>query len=185
MITWLSNILSGRYRHWNKANNIYLNTLVARAKQFPPAIAPLFFQFTAASSIVVDLLVGPDQGSKKIIKKDPKEITAEQFWSLHHLNIWTFVAVFGRQNPQFRDPLFMASEDFVGIQENEKRIAQFVLQMEGIDAGKICSTLFLEIAKILEYESEGFLDWYMLTPCFSIGYSHAMKKYKETLSRLK
>jgi hypothetical protein len=114
--------------------------------------------------------VGPNQGSKRIVKIDPKKITADQFRSLHHLNIWTFMALFGHQNPQLRDSFFAACKDFIGIQENEKRIAQYVLQMEEIDVGKICSTLFTEMAAILKYEGDGFLDWYMLTPAFSIAY---------------
>lgn len=185
MITWLSNVFTGRFRHWNEANNSYVSALVERAKQFPPAIEPLFTELTAASYVVVDSLVGPDKGSKRIIKKDPKDITAEQFRSLHNLNIWTFVALFGLQNPQFRDSFFAACKDFIGIQENEKRMAHHVLEMHEIDVGKICSTLFPEITKILGHQDEGFLDWFMLTPSFSIAYSQALEAYKQAMENLK
>jgi len=185
MITWLLNVLTGRICHWNDANNSYLSALVDRAKQFPPAIEPLFTQFTFASYIVVDSLVGPNKESKRIIKKDLKSITAEQFRALHNLNIWTFVALFGLQNPSFRDACFAACKDFIGIQENEKKMVQRVLEMEKTDVGQICSTLFPEITKVLEYQDEGFTDWIMVTPAFTMGYSQAMEAYKRAMENLK
>jgi hypothetical protein len=184
MITWFSNVISGRFRHWNDTNNAYVSALVERAQQFPPAIEPLFIQLTAASYVVVDSLVGPDQGRKRIIKKDSKQITAEQFRSLHHLNIWTFMALFGYQNPQFRDSFFAACKDFIGIQENEKRVAQAVLQMEKLDVATICSALFPEITRVLDYEGGSILDWLLLTPSFSLAYSQAVEAYKDAIIEL-
>ena len=182
MINWISNVLSGRYRHWNDENNTYVNDLVERAKQFPPAIKPLFTNFTMASYGVVESLIGPDQGRHKIIKKDSKKINGQQFQSLHHLNIWAFISIFCHQNPKFRDSFFTACQDFIGMQENERELTEKVLGMEELDVGEVCSILFPRVSKILEYESGDLLDWYKLTPYFSSAYTQALEAYKQTMT---
>lgn len=184
MITWLSNVVTGRFKHWNEANTSYVTELVERAKAFPPAIAPLFVQFTAASHAVIDSLLGPDKGRKRIIKIDPLRIKPEQFQALHHLNLWTFVALFVQQNPQFRDSFFAACEDYVGIQDREKRITQFVLEMKSMDIGKLCSQLFPEIAAIIHYQGEHFPNWVLLTPLVATAYSEAMEAYKNAMRKM-
>ena len=185
MITWLSNVVTGRFRHWNDANNTHISALFERSKEFPPAIESLLTQFTIASYIVVDSLFGPDKGNKRIIKIDSKNITAEQFRSLHNLNIWTFVALFGLQNPQIRDSVFAACEDFIGVGENERRMIQSVSEMEEIDVGRVCSTLYPQITKTLGIQGEGVLDCFMLSPLISTAYSGAMDRYKIEIEKLK
>lgn len=185
MITWLAGIVTGRARHWREANTAYINVLVEVSKEFPPAIAPLFKEFTIASYIIVKRLVMSNGGTEQIIKIDLKNISPEQFQSLHNLNIWTFLALFSHQNPQYRDSFFAACNDFIGIRENESRMVQFVSNMDDIDVGNICATLYSEISKILRIKSDGLVDWLMLTPTFSYAYSDAMESYKREMANLK
>lgn len=185
MITWLWNVISGRLKHWNEANNAYVSDLLERAKAFPPAIEALFVQFTAASYIVVDSLVGPSRGGRRIIKKDCRTISRTQYAALHHLNLWAFVASFGVLNPQFRESIFAACRDFVGITDPETKVVQKILRYEKLDVGKICSDLWPEITDILGYRSDGVLEWFLLVPPFSAGFVKAMEKWKEAFKELR
>lgn len=187
MITWISNVVTGRYQHWNDTNNTYISFLLERSKEFPPAIEPLFTQFTLSSYTVVDFLVGPDKGSKRIIKIDPKTITSEQFRLLHNLNIWTFVALFGRQNPQLRDSFYAACRDFIGLEEveNGRSLTQTAIEMEEIDISKVCLTLYPEITCILKIRSKSIFDELMLTPLFTAVYSGAVEAYKKEIEKIK
>lgn len=183
MITWASNVLNGRLRHWNEANNNYVSALAERAKRLPAGIEPLLFGLIAASYNLVNYLVGPDRGTKRIIKKDPNDITAEQFQALHHLNIWTFVALFRRQNPHFPNSFSDACTELIGIRKSDLAIAEYIAQMKAIDGDEffeLCSKHFAEIAKILDYKDWDFRDCYMFASLFAVAYSDAIKSYKES-----
>lgn len=186
MITWLSNVITGRFQHWNEANNTYISVLYARTKQFPPAIEPLLFHFIVGSLVLVEWLVGPDKGRKRIIKKDANTISAQQFQSLHNLNIWTFMALFGHQNPEFHDSFFAACEDFIGIHENEALLLKLILQMKQIDAVELYSAQFAEVSKILDYRNDmDPRELYAFSCLAATAYSDAIQGHKEALAKLK
>ncbi len=53
----------------------------------------------------MDVLIGPDKGSERLIKKDPLQITREQFARMHTVILEYLVGIFLRRNPSFSDRL--------------------------------------------------------------------------------
>lgn len=182
MLTWPYCLITGRLQHWVKENNSYVAILEEFAKTYPPAIEKLFLNFTASSYIVVNLLVGPESGRKRIIKKDVLEITGEQFEAIHTLIIWAFVALFVYQNPRLKDSHLEACETFLGF--SEEAIVKYVLQMDEINGSSMYSLgshLFSEIAKILDYQDVSFSGQYLFATIFMAAYSSAMEDYREAM----
>ena len=184
MIRYISNVLSGRFRHWNDANNPHVSVLFERAKALPSSLQPLFAGFTVASHCLVIELLGPSKGNKRIIKIDPKDVTSEQFRSLHHLNIWTFAGMFVQQNPGFLETILLACKDFIGVRDNENVLVQYIAKMEKFDLGKVSSALLKEIGEILHCDTVDPRAIYFLTVNISIIYEEVMERYQQELGLL-
>lgn len=187
MLNKLSNILTGRNRHWQVANKSYTDALWERSQNFPPAIASLLKNFTGASYFLVEELLGPEQGSKRLIKIDPLEITSDQFQSIHNLNIWSFVSLFCNLNPLHKDSIILACVTFIGLRENERQMAyDFDLMgvAEPTDIGQVCSRLHKELMNVLGIQNPGLLDWYLMTPTYSYVFKRALEIHKQDIASL-
>ncbi len=164
----LKNIISGTILHWVNANNDYVKYLTERANCFPPKIETLLVQFSLSSYLLSEELLGPDKGGNKIIKKDPKLVTAAQFKSLHNLQIWFFLALFSLQHPDYRKNILKAGKEFIDINEVEKEMVFLVLgfkSMDNFDVGQSAFTLYKKICLILKYNSVDSLSE-------SLSYTH-------------
>ncbi len=182
MLNRVINILNGRILHWGNTNNVYIKLLIERAKHFPPKTEILLTQFSLASYLMSEELLGPDKGKNRIIKKDSKKVTAEQFKSLHNLHIWSFIALFCLQNSRYRKNILEVGKEFIDINKNEIEMIRLILSfksMDNIDISQCTFTLFKKVCLILEYESKNSLQESLsFSPMLLILYSRAMKTCK-------
>ncbi len=172
------------HTHWPSANYAHVAQLAERTKSFPPTIRILFFQFVAGSCSIVDTLLSPAKGRHRIIKKDAREITTEQFQELHHLLIWALLGLFLHLNPQYRGPMTAACFDFIGNAPRSQRMFDWVIQLKKFDVGAICAVLWPEILDVLHEKQEDELQWVLLTPFLSGAFTRAVGNFKNEISKL-
>ena len=91
MLTWIGNVITGRFRHWNNTNNAQFTKLWERCAHLSPAMQIVFEEFLLASLSLVDLLLGPDKGRARLLRIDSLNVAQEQFVRLHCVQI-AFVA---------------------------------------------------------------------------------------------
>lgn len=184
MINWAFNVCTGRIAHWNKANNSYISELVDRAKTFSPAIATLFVEFSGSSYTIVNYLVGPIRSQYRILKVDLRQITRDQFKSLHHINIWTLVAVFGFLNPKQAGSVLAACADFIGDDTRSKGLVKDVFAMPEFDVSVVSRRLWLSYAVVLSIPSPDPLGWFRLIPIFTVACTSAIDRFKTKLIQM-
>jgi len=156
MIKFLSNFITGNDRHWKKEYLTYVDSLQYKACAHR---SPLFMHFNLSSVVIVSYVLGYGSHRStqhlKIIHKDLKSISLEQFQSLHNLNVWMLIATCAILNPQSRDQLFQDGEKYLGIKENEIRIVEEIANLQEHNIPQIAMIVCPEIARILNYSYHG------------------------------
>jgi hypothetical protein len=159
MITMLSNVLTGRFRYWNENCNKYFAILYGRADHFPPAISPLFKRCTAASYELIDVLVGPDHGKKRIFDIDPKDISMNQYKEMTHYCIWFFVLFLSRNVRDISEPFIDACTDFIGEGHRDKLRSQ-ILDVEKPNPEQLVRDLSSDLAQMANIGTRrDLMDW--------------------------
>jgi hypothetical protein len=105
MIRWLSNVLRGRYRHWNDANHRNFAVIWQRAELLSQQNRSVFQEFLVSSLTLVDLLLGPDKGHDRLLHRDPLSISPEQFVRLHYIHLAGMAGLFAAVNPNLQESL--------------------------------------------------------------------------------
>lgn len=105
MLRWLSNVVSGRIRHWNDTNNSVVTVLWQRCGGLSAEGQAVYKEIIASSASLADRLLGPDRGSNRLLSVDPKAVSKSEFARLHNIQVAAMAGMFAAINPFLRDSL--------------------------------------------------------------------------------
>jgi hypothetical protein len=183
IFTYIGNVVTGRFAHWNDANNQRINEMWERSQHFPEDIKIPFQDFISSCSLLMNYLLGPDQGCKRLIKKDPLRITRQQFRSIHAIILEAFVGMFLKLNPSFSDSFKPSLAILTGKNPDESRILRFTEQMGNPDISEIGCAAWEEIIAAAESpQGSGALDAYPFSMLFG---AVALESFKDVRGKLK
>lgn len=137
ILTYIGNVLTGRFAHWNDANNQTIADLWERSNGFPDSLKIPFQDFIVSSSSLMDVLLGPDKGRKRLIKKDPLRITRQQFSRMHAVILESLAGMFIQINPSFSESGKGALAILTGSNPDRSRMIQLI---EGMDRPDVMTT---------------------------------------------
>ncbi len=90
----LTNLVTGRYRHWKAEHIPVLRLIVQRTGELQPAERSVLFSIVSAANSIVGLLVGPEAGKDRILRIDARKLTQGNFFSVYFDLVATLLAVF-------------------------------------------------------------------------------------------
>jgi hypothetical protein len=79
MLNWFKNVITGSFSYWNTNCNKYVAEQYEKASAYPPAISALFRSAVSSGYLVVDAMLGPDHGVKRMFSVGVKEINHTQY----------------------------------------------------------------------------------------------------------
>jgi hypothetical protein len=150
ILTYIGNVVTGRFAHWNSANNDTIVDLWERCNEFPEAIKIAFQEFIASSSSLMDVLLGPDRGRKRLVNKDPLRITRKQFARMHAVILECLAGVFIKLNPYCSESFKGALAILTGRNPDRSRIIQLIDGMDKPDLMTIGCAAWEKIIAIAE-----------------------------------
>lgn len=148
LLSYIGNVVTGRIAHWNSANNQVTTRFWNRAEQFPKYLQIPVKAFVACSSSLVDVLLGPDQGSNRLLAKDPLEITASQFTEIHTVVIESLAGVFLQMNPSFAPSVAAALTEVTGRNPIDSRAFRLIGQLSEPDVWATGKAVWEELVSI-------------------------------------
>lgn len=93
-LRYLRNVLTGRYRHWNTEHVPLVATLRQRVRELPPFERSVLLGAVVASTLLVNQLLGPDAGKRRLLRADARRLTQQEFWHIYFLLMSAFLAIF-------------------------------------------------------------------------------------------
>ena len=182
VFTYIGNIVTGRFAHWNDANNKTIAEMWQRSEQFPEQIKIPFQDFIVCCTSLMDVLLGPDKGRQRLIKKDPLQITQQQFARIHAIMLEVFSGMFLQVNPSLSKSFKGALAILTGRKPDQSRIIQLTEEMDQPDVMAIGCAAWEEIVAIAE-SSQGTtaLDAY---PFATLLGSVAAQSFKDVKGKL-
>lgn len=131
--TFVGNVVRGRFAHWNDTNNRALTELWERSQRLPDETRIPFQTFLGWLASVMDYLLGPNKGADRFIKKDPLQVTREQFTRMHTLILEYLVGMFLQANPSFSNRMTEALAVLTGRNPAQSRLFQLIAGMKKPD----------------------------------------------------
>lgn len=101
---WLKNVVSGRYRHWNEAQNRTFTGLWEAASALPPPASEMLQAFLVSSLSLCDRLLGPDSPDP-LLRVDVRDLAATEFRRLHAAQTGAMAGTYAAINPHLRSTL--------------------------------------------------------------------------------
>lgn len=102
MLKWIGNVVSGRYAHWNAANNDQFMVLMERAESLGQPCCTVIRKCLLTSYTLVDYLLGPDKGKDRFLDIDLLSVGSHQFLQLHQIQLAGMAGLFSGINPSHR-----------------------------------------------------------------------------------
>ncbi len=182
IFTYIGNVVTRRFVHWNDANNQTIAELWERSNRFPEPIKILFQDFIVSCTSLMEVLLGPDKGRQRLIKKDPLRITRQQFARLHAIVLESLAGMFLQLNPSFSESFKRALAILTGGNPDQSRIIQLTEAMDEPDVMAIGCAAWEEIIMAAE-SSQGTtaLDAY---PFATLLGSIGVQSFKEIKGKL-
>jgi len=164
VFTYIGNVVTGRFAHWNDANNQTIAEMWERSQHFPEHIKIPFQDFIICCTLLMDDLLGPDKGRQRLIKKDPLRITRQQFVRIQAIMLEAFSGMFLQLNPSFSDSFKGALAILTGRNPDQSRIILLTERTDEPDLIAISCAAWEEVVAIAE-SSQGTtaLDAYPFT----------------------
>ncbi len=150
ILTYVGNVVTGRVAHWNDANNQTIADLWERTNDFPDPLKISFRAFIVASSSLMDVLLSPDKGRKRLIKRDPLRIARQQFARMHAVILECLAGMFIQLNPSFSESCKGALAILTGRDPDRSRIIQLIEGMDQLDVMATGCAAWEEIIMIAE-----------------------------------
>ena len=72
VFTYIGNVVTGRFAHWNDANNQTIAEMWERSQEFPEHVRIPFQDFIVCCTSLMDVLLGPDKGRQRLITAFPR-----------------------------------------------------------------------------------------------------------------
>lgn len=130
LLNWLYNVFTGTFLHWNKNCNKYVASLHTSSVALSPPLNHLVINSINAAYNVVESLVGPDQGSERILRIDPKQINSSQYRAMINMFIWVFVGRIASVYRETAERLYQTTSKLIDISDSEKELFDSVCEWE-------------------------------------------------------
>jgi hypothetical protein len=179
------NFIKKLFRRKDRYGNLdRIGTVLARAREFPPAIAPLFSNFSVASVSIIDWIIGAYEkdgflGGEYIRPDD------DQFLRLFTIGFWTFLGVFLRTNEEFRSAFSGAAIDFVGLNQAGKKIIACTMLADNLDLSEVSKILLEECSAIVGRSPKPIAGVLGVSGIITSSYKSALDGYWKELGKLK
>lgn len=182
VFTYIGNVITGRFAHWNDANNNTIAEMWERSEQFPEHIKIPFQDFIVCCTSLMDVLLGPDKGRQRLIRTDLLKVTRQQFARIHAIMLEAFSGMFLQVNPSFSDSFKGTLAILTGRNPDQSRIIQLTEDTDEPDVMAIGSAVWEEVVAIAE-SSQGTtaLDAY---PFATLLGSLAAQSFKDVRNKL-
>ena len=148
--TYIGNVITGRFAHWNDANNQTIAEMWERSEQFPEHIKIPIQDFIVCCTSLMDVLLGPDKGRQRLIRKDPLRITRQQFARIHAIMLEAWSGIFLQANPSSSDSFKGALAILTGRNPDQSRIFQLTEETDEPDLMAIGCAVWEEVVAIAE-----------------------------------
>jgi hypothetical protein len=183
VLNYIGNVISGRLVHWNDENKRLIAELWERSNEFPEPIKSAFQDFIVTCSSLMDILLGPNRGHQRLIKKDPLQITRPQYARIQAITLECLVGMFLQLNPSVADSFKEALQILTGRDLDQSSTFQLTQSMKEPDVMDIGCAAWKEIVAVAE-ASQGTtpLDAY---PFATVLGSFAAQSFKGINCRLR
>ncbi len=147
ILAYIGNVVTGRFAHWNTANNQLIADLWERSNQFPEPIKAPFQDFIVSCSSLTSVLLGPDEGRQRMIEKDPLQVTRQQFARIHAILLESLVGMFLQLHPSLSEPFKGALTILTGRNPDQSRMIQLTESLDEPDVMVIGCAAWEEIVQ--------------------------------------
>jgi hypothetical protein len=122
-------------------------------------------------------------GSKRLIKKDIKSISEEEFMDLHTCMLNHLMAIhFSVNGNNDVDNVGKNFTKYTGQNFTDSKPVKIVSQKPPIDLAGLSSNVWSEMSTILAKEDDGFLKWVLVSPILSEYYQFSIDFIKNNTS---
>jgi len=151
IFTYFGNVVTGRIAHWNDTNKQIVTDLWERAEQFPEPAKLIFLKFIGSSMYLVEELLGPHKGRKRLIRKDLRRVSRRQFADLYAILLESHVGMYLHVNrPSLSDLseyLKGALVILTGRNPDKSRMIQLIDGLDEFDLMQIGTVAWAELVK--------------------------------------
>lgn len=99
LFSYLYNVVTGQYAHWNDTNNQIVSSLWERVESLDPPQETIYRHFVIGAALCVDYLLNPDKGEDRVLNVNPREVDFDQFRELYTLLLSSMARTYEALNP--------------------------------------------------------------------------------------
>lgn len=183
MIKYLYCAFTGRLARWNNlSEKLFLKTQKF-ISQSPENQRNPFMAFVTGSEFALRYMLHPMNGRDRLIKKDIKSISEEEFMNLHTCILHHLVAIhFSVNGNSDASNIGKIFSKYTGQDFFESKPVKIASQKPPIDLAGLSSNIWSEMSKILAKEDDGFLKWVLVSPILSEYYQFSIEFIKNNTS---
>ncbi|MBV6427298.1 MAG: hypothetical protein KIPDCIKN_01814 [Haliscomenobacter sp.] len=183
MIKYLYCAFTGRLARWNAlSEKLFLKTQKF-ISQYPENERNPFMAFVTASEFALRYMLHPMKGKERLIKKDIKSISEEEFMNLHTCMLNHLMAIhFSVNGNSDVSNIGKNFSKYTGQDFIESNPVKIVSKNPPIDLAGLSSNIWSEMSNILAKKDDGFLKWVLVSPILSEYYQFSLDFIKRNTS---
>lgn len=183
MIQYLYCVFTGRLARWNYlSQKLFLKTQIF-ISQSPENERNPFMAFVTGSEFALRYMLHPMNGNKRLIKKDIKSISEEQFENLHICMLNHLMAIhFSANGNSDMSNIGKNFSKYTNKSFTDSKPVKIVSDKPPIDLMGLSSNIWSEMSNILAKEDDGFLKWVVVSTILSEYYQFSLDFIKSNTS---
>lgn len=183
IITYFSNVVTGRFGHYNDARDRFINYVWYEVEKYPEPIKAFYRNLCKSIIFIVEELIGPQKGNKRLIKIDPLKISKKKINTIFGYTLATLVSVYLKINNNSKSEILKSYEDIAKSKLENTALFKQIMKAQKVDVTTFAYDYYNFITKdILGLSSNEILEWIYIAPILTSAYLSFIEGFKEDIN---
>ena len=180
--TYVSNVITGRFGHFNTAREQFYEIIMKSIKDFPKSPKLFYAQMFPYANHIVEHLIGPSKGNKRILKIDPLKISQQNIVNLYLHTYYLLTCIYTKINSSDKESVIQSYNKLFNADIGNAKLLLKLHSKSDFDLTQIVPDWFRQAKNEVGVDTGNVLDWCLLTPHIMFAYTSFIERINESLN---